>query len=125
MFKFLKGKTKFQIFRFLCFIAYLGCIFVLVFEASLNGKLSANQSNAVGGTIANTFNDLSGDQTVAVLPEEIVVSNKISEANVGDSYQLQTQTLPENSTYKSVVYSSSNESVASSGILSFSSDKST
>ncbi|MBE7088347.1 MAG: hypothetical protein E7370_02325 [Clostridiales bacterium] len=122
MFKFLKGKTKFQIFRFLCFIAYLGCIFVLVFEASLNGKLSANQSNAVGGTIANTFNDLSGDQTVAVLPEEIVVSNKISEANVGDSYQLQTQTLPENSTYKSVVYSSSNESVAtvsSSGLIEF------
>ena len=92
MLKFLKGKSKFKIFRFLCLIAYIGCILVLVVEASLNGTLSANQSNAVGGTIADTFNDLSGDQTVAVLPEELSVTNKISQANVGDSYQLQTQT---------------------------------
>ena len=115
-------KKKPGLFAKLCLLAYLGCIGVLVVEASMDGQASANQSNAVGGTIADFFNDVEGDQTVAVVPESLTITNKISEGFIGETYQLATETLPTNSTYKSVVFTSSNENVATinnEGLVSF------
>ncbi len=107
-----KKSKKFRVFRFLCFLAYLVCAAVLIIESCMDGSSSANQSNAVGGTIADIFNDISGDQTVAVIPTETNITNKIEHAYVGDTYTINVKVLPEDSTYQSVSYSSSNESVA-------------
>ena len=115
-------KRKTSLFAKLCLLAYLGCIGVLVVEASMDGKTSANQSNAVGGTIADFFNDVEGDQTVAVIPESLSITNKISKGFIGETYQIETETLPTNATYKSVVFTSNNEDVATvnnEGLISF------
>ena len=79
----------------------------------MNGTVSASQSNAVGGTLANFFNDVKGDQTVAVVPTDLNIKNKITTGYVGDKYQLEIECLPKDTTYQSVVYKSSNDRVAS------------
>lgn len=117
-----KRSKKFKIFRLLCLLGYLVCTAVLIFESCMDGPSSANQSNTVGGTLANIFNDLSGDQTTIVPPEEVIINNKIDTAYVGESYKLNTDVLPENSTYMSLIYSSNDESIATindEGIISF------
>ena len=110
-----KKISKYNIFRLLCLIAYIGCTGVLIVESAMDGKSSANQSNQVGGAIADTINGIQGDQTVAVLPTSLTITNKISEAKVGDTHKLLTETLPTDATYKSVIFASNNESVASIG----------
>ena len=109
-------KRKIRIkFRFLCLVAYILASLVLIAEASMNGKLSSSQSNAVGGTIADIVNGTAQDQTQAVLPENLIINNKnsFSLGYVGDEIKLDTTTLPENSTYKEKRYVSSNPDVAS------------
>ena len=113
---------KIKIFRFLCLLGTIGCTIVLVFESCLNSKTSAGHSNAVGGGIADIYNDIKGDQTIAVEPVSVDITNKISEANIGDTYVLSLKTEPENATYQSYLFSSSNESIASvseTGEISF------
>lgn len=107
-----KPTKKRGVFRLLCLIAYILCAIVLIVEASLNGKISSGQSNAVGGEIADIVNGIGGDQTTAVKPESIVIQNKTETAYVGDQYTLNVVVNPENTTYKSVNYSSTNEDVA-------------
>ena len=109
-------KRKIRIkFRFLCLVAYILASLVLIAEASMNGKLSSSQSNAVGGTIADIVNGTAQDQTQAVLPESLIINNKnsFSLGYVGDEIKLDSTTLPENSTYKEKRYVSSNPDVAS------------
>ena len=64
--------TKFNVFRFLCLIAYIGCAGVLIFESSLDGQNSAAHSNAVGGAIQDVVNNLGGDGTTMVIPESVI-----------------------------------------------------
>lgn len=114
--------SKFRIFRFLCLICYIICSAVLIVESAMDGKSSSAQSNAVGGTIAGIVNTVGGDDSKKVLPTSLTIDNEISNAFVGDTYQLKTTTLPEDSTYKSVEYTSSNESVATitnDGLITF------
>ena len=109
-------KKKLRIkFRFLCLIAYIMASLVLIAEASMNGKLSSSQSNAVGGTIADIVNGTAQDQTQVVLPESLIINNKeaFSLTYVGDELKLDTTILPENSTYKEKRYVSLNPDVAS------------
>ena len=54
----LKMKRKHSIATYVCMVIYILCIIVLIAEASMNGTVSASQSNAVGGTLANFFNDV-------------------------------------------------------------------
>ena len=103
---------KRNIFKLFCLCAYIVCAVVLIVEASMDGKTSSNQSSSLGGTIANIFNDLEGDQTKAVPPTSLKITNKISEAYVGDKYEIVTETLPAEATYKSVIFTSSNDKVA-------------
>ena len=114
--------SKFKLFRFLCLIAYILCSAVLIVESAMDGKSSAAQSNAVGGTIAGIVNTVGGDDSKKVLPTSLSIDNEIEQGYVGDTYQLKATTLPEDATFKSVEYLSSNESVASisnEGLISF------
>ncbi len=118
----MKVKRKHTIATYICLVIYIMCIIVLIVEASMNGTVSANQSNAVGGTLANFFNDVKGDQTVAVVPTDLNIKNKITTGYVGDTYKLEVESLPKDTTYKSVIYKSSNDRVASinnEGVITF------
>lgn len=115
-------KKMHKFFKYFCLFAYIFCVIVLMVEAGMSGSASSNQSNSIGGTIANIFNDLNGDQTVAVEPNSIDINNKIDSAYVGDKYKIEISTFPNNSTYKEVSYSSSNTDIAcvsKDGVISF------
>lgn len=114
--------TKFLVAKVILTVSYLVSGGVLIFESCLNGPSSANKSNAVGGTIADIINGMGGDQTVEVLPTSLKIDSKISEAKVGEFLTLTTTTLPEDATYQSVDFTSSDTSVAtvtSGGYVSF------
>ena len=113
---------KRSIFAKLCLLGYLGSTGVLVVEAAMDGNSSANQSNAVGGTLADFFNDVEGDQTVAVIPTSLSITNKFEIGYVGETYALTTETLPTNATYKAVSFTSNDPDIASidsKGVISF------
>lgn len=117
-----KDSIKFNVFRWLCLLGYLACVAVLVYESCMDGASSANQSNTVGGVIADGINGLGGDQTKAIPPESVAINNKIEDAYVGESYTLSVTTLPEDATYKSNVFKSSDDKIAtisSEGIINF------
>lgn len=107
----LKSK-KLTIIKYICLVCYIICVAVLVFEACMDGQNSGQQSNAVGGTLADIINALRGDQTTAVQPEYLEIENSISSAYVGDVIQLEVTTYPENATYKQLSFSTSDPSVA-------------
>ena len=107
-----KNYNKFSIFRLICLVCYVICAGVLIVESCINGNDSATHSNAIGNTIAGIVNDLGGDKTVIIKPEKLEITNKIESAQIGDSYQLQTKTLPENANYKSIIYQSSDKNIA-------------
>lgn len=109
----LKNKTKRQkIWILLWFIAYVLCVGVLVYESAQPGKVSAEHSNQVGGSLADLINGGAGDQTVKVEPTGLNIKNKITEASVGDTYKLEIETIPSDSSYKSYIYESSDETIA-------------
>lgn len=101
---------------------YIVCIIVLVFEASMPGKVSSQHSNAVGNSVADIINDFKSDQTVVYEPKQVEITNKVSSAYVGDIYKLETKVLPEEATNKSLCFHSSNSeiaSISSDGVISF------
>lgn len=115
-------KRKHSIIYWLCCICYIVCLIVIISESCMGGELSSSQSNTVGGAIAEIINNVKGDQTIVKKPTSIKIDNKISTANVNDTYQLHAFVLPEDATYKSIVYSSSNENVATineNGLIHF------
>ncbi len=101
-----------KIFTYLCLVAYIGCATTLIVEASMNGVKSANQSNTVGGGIADIINDAGGDTSIAIEPTSVSINNKIDKAYVGDTYQLETSVTPENATFQSLKFVSSDTSIA-------------
>lgn len=118
----MKKLRKGKIFKYMCLFLYIICTAVLIVEASMNGETSSNQSNAVGGTIADIFNGLSGDQTEQVIPTSVKIVNPIYEAEVNSTYQLEVSISPSNSTYQSIRYVTNNIDVAtisSDGLISF------
>ena len=48
-----------KILKLSCLIIYIALSITLIIESCITGDSSTNQSNAVGGTIANVFNDIS------------------------------------------------------------------
>ena len=63
-------------------VLYIIGIIILMVEAAIPGDKSAQQSDAVGNTLADFFNDVEGDQTVAITPESLSILNKILNENV-------------------------------------------
>ena len=115
-------KKRPGIFAYISLIIYIIGIAVLVFEAATPGEKSAAQSNAVGNTLADFFNDVEGDQTVAVIPESLEITNKVETGFIGDTYKIEYSIIPNDSTFKSCVFTSSDNSVASinnDGLISF------
>ncbi len=108
-----KGKSKGQkVFMGLLLAAYIGCCGVLIVEAALPGTVSADQSNAIGGGIADIINNNAGDQTVIVNPTSLALKTpEKSNLFVGESYSLAYTILPEDCSYKSVTFQSSDETV--------------
>ena len=108
----MKKVDKKTLFKYICLFLYVICVVVLIVEASMDGKASSNQSNTVGGVIADTFNDLSGDQTKAVIPTAISINNKITDAKIDTNHLLEIVTTPNDATYQSVYYTTSDPKVA-------------
>lgn len=106
-------KTKKDIFKLICLVLYLFLSATLIIESCINGTDSTQQSNAIGGTLADIFNDLSGDQSKKIEPTSLTINNKTSQADVGMKFTLSTTTLPENCTYTSLEFISSNTQIAS------------
>ena len=92
---------------------YILCIIVLIVESFMPGKISSQQSNAVGNGVADIINDYKDDQTTVVKVEKVEIANKISHIYVGDEYKLETIVTPTNATYKSLSFKSSNPEIAS------------
>ena len=102
------GKKR-RIRLILTFAAYICCALFVIVEACLPGKISANQSNTVGGGIADIINGNAEDQTVIIPPASLEITNKnIADLTVGDTYQLETKILPENCSFESLSYQSNN-----------------
>ena len=106
------GKKK-RIFLIVNFIAYLFCVLFLIVEASLPGTISANQSDAIGGGIADIIDKNAGDQSVLVKPEKINLNKEKDSLFVGETYQLKATILPEDCSFQSLSYESSDEEVLS------------
>ena len=103
-----------RILKLSCLIIYIALSITLIVESCITGDSSTNQSNAVGGTIANVFNDISGDQSKKIEPTKLIIENKndFNDVFVYDSYSLKTSLEPNNTTFTSLIYSSSNEEIA-------------
>ncbi len=115
-------KRGYKIWRVLVAVGYFLCVAIIIIESCLNGQISSDHSDKVGGALANIVNDIGGDQTIAIEPTSLIIKNKIKEAQVGDNYQMEVETLPENVTYQATNYLSTNKEVAtvsSSGLISF------
>ena len=84
------------------------CYLVLIIEAALPANISADHSNTIGGGIADIVNNNSKDQAVIIKPTSVKIKNRIYALNVSDEYQLETKLLPENTTFTSLSYISSN-----------------
>ena len=117
-----KYSKKYWVFRWLFLLGYLAAAGVLIFEATIPGPESAKQSEAVGSVVGGIVNDMHGDQAKEVLPTKAVIKNKKLDYKVGEEITLEVSTSPEDASYKSYSYSSSNEEVASvneAGAVSF------
>lgn len=90
----------------LSFIGYVFCVALLIFESCLNGDISSGQSNYVGEGIANTVNSVTGDASQLIELNSLSIDNKITEAEPGDTLNLSVKFSPEDTSYKSLKYSS-------------------
>ena len=117
-----KYSKKYWVFRWLFLAGYLGAAGVLIVEAALPREASAKQSHAVGSVVGGLVNDMNGDQAKEVLPTKATIQNKKTDYKVGEEVFIEVDTEPEDATYKSYIYSSSNKDVASvddNGLVSF------
>ncbi len=118
--KFNKEKIN-KILRYIFLAGYITCFITLVVESSMNGEVSATQSNSLGNKIADLIEGDDKDPD-PINPTSITINNKINEAYVGEEYTLNTLIYPDNSTYKGINYDISNKELAtinSDGKISF------
>ncbi len=110
----LKKKKMKTIAKILFAICYFGCCLVLIVEAALPGSVSSNQSNTIGGGIADIINNGAGDQSVLIKPTGIKIKKPDSTSlSVGDTLSLETTIEPENCSFQSVSFQSADDSVLS------------
>lgn len=100
-----------RIFSYLCLFGYICLALFLIYQATLDGEASSNASNTVGDQINNVIDD-GKDKTKLVNPTNIIITNPITKINVGEEYKLKVDILPANSSYKSLIYTSSDGKIA-------------
>lgn len=105
---------KYHIMRILFLIAYIGCMIVLIVESLTPGKQSAKKSNAVGNVIGGFINDLGGDQAKEIDATSCSIKTVDNRRvfSVGESINLNVETLPADSTHKSYTYTTSDSNIA-------------
>ncbi|MCR5184856.1 MAG: VanZ family protein [Bacilli bacterium] len=104
---------KYRIVRAVFLFGYLTCLVVLGVEAGTPGKQSAAKSDIVGATIENILNDINGDSAKEILPTGCYITNEQTEFKVGEKTQLNILTLPDDATYQSYSFKTSDSEVAS------------
>ena len=107
-----KYGIKYRIARLIMLGFFIAGSVVLIVESATPGPESGRKSDATGTAISNVINDIKGDVATEIFPEECHISVKKTEFFVGESVTLTVNTLPEDSTYKSYIYTSSDEEVA-------------
>ena len=109
-----KGKygIGYQITRFVFLALYIAAMGVLVYEAAQPSKESGRKSDAAGIALSNIINDFNGDTAIELYPEECNIIISKAECAVGETTTLNVETIPEESTYKSYTFSSSDPTVA-------------
>lgn len=110
-----------KIFRILLTLSYLFCIGLLVVESALPGDISAGQSNAVGGTIADIINQNKGDQYEEVKPTSILWNDSVKDTMFVSHQQTLSYTIePKDCTYQSVSFQTDRPDileVSASGVI--------
>ncbi len=110
----IRNKKMKKIMKILFALCYFGCCLVLIVEAALPGSISSNQSNTIGGGIADIINNGAGDQSVLVKPTGLKLTKpEVNSLFVGDTLTLKTTIEPENCSYNSVSFQSDNDDVLS------------
>ena len=118
-------KFLFNFIKYGSLIAFILATAVLLFEAAMPGKQSANHSNQVGDAISGTLESIKGDNTKFTDVEKITVTNNFKTNNsysIGDELSITTEITPNNASNKSLTFTSSNPeiiSVDSSGHVEF------
>lgn len=97
---------------------------VLIGESCVEGTASANQSNVVGGGLADIINDIGGDQSELIEPTSVSINktNLNGSYNVGESVTLSVTVSPAETSFTSILFESNNTDVAtvsSAGTVSF------
>lgn len=95
----------------------------LIVEACIPSTGSAAQSTFLGSGVASIINE-GTDETKIIPPTSVSIESPDASyiPYIGDTYQINATVLPEDSSYKSLTYSSSDESVATvnqSGLVEF------
>ena len=107
-----KFNPKRKIFLILSLIAYIGCMLILIVEAAMPGNISSDQSNAIGGGIADIVNENAGDQSEIILPTSVKFNEpEKNTLYVGETLSLEVVIEPENSSFKSLTYTTSSEEI--------------
>lgn len=102
-----------KIFKYGVLVGYIILTIVLIVEASLPGNISAGQSNAVGDIITDITGNEFEKEPEYIHPTNLDISI-IEKAKylVGEVYHLDYSVTPSNSSNKSIIWESSNKSVA-------------
>lgn len=100
-----KGKSKFVKALIILFLAgYLGAAGVLIYEAATPGNESADKSSRVGDEIASVINSIGEPSNPLIEPTKLTIKNKIESAKIGDTYQIETEIEPDDTSFLNVVY---------------------
>lgn len=103
---------KKKIFQRTNFLLFLLCSLIILIEAALPGNSSSSQSNFVSNIISSVYNGVKNISSKNIYPTSLEVE-EINEAFTNDTFSLSYKVLPENATFKNVVFESSSPSIAS------------
>ena len=95
---------------------------VLISESLMPGDISAQHSNVVGGGLGDIINTVGGDQSEIINPTSIELQNEDKTVYIGDTEELKYSVFPDESSFKTVIFESSNNEIASvnkDGLVNF------
>lgn len=109
-------------FKYGSLAGYILLTLILIIEASMPGDISASHSNTVGDIVNDFIKPDLDEEHKYVEPTDIEVETTKNEYSVGESFYIKATVMPENSSNKSLIYSISDELVATinnQGLIKF------